>query len=1139
VLSVLLMLCFNPAHAQTITGNISGSITDSSGAVIPNAQVVATNVANGFVFKTTSNETGEYRLRFLPVGQYKVEVSASGFQKQVFGPFALEIGQNAKVDGVLNVGSATTNVEVMSSYAPILNTEDNTIATTLSNNTIDSMPLNGRNFSSLTIFLPGSIMTNPSGMTGSNAYERSTGQSGQTSVNGNRNQTNNYYLDGIEINETINNAIGYNPAPDALGEVKVISANAPAEYGNVNGGDLIAVTKAGSNQWHGSAYWYLENDQLDANTWANKHHTAGEILAKTKYTRPTFGGTVGGPIIKNKLFFFADYEGFRYPTAGSDSASVATSKMRSGDFSEISSQLYDNSNNATGSPAAYTNNKIAVVNPVATYLFAHTDLYPLPNTTPISGVIYNNYTGTTKKKVRNDQGDIRIDWKPNQADTLMVRYLQGESSDTTTKAVLPITFPGAGSYPTKGIAINEVHQFSASLVNELRAGFTRVHWDQGEPTDSTGVFGTSGNSILGIAASQPFQGFTGINFGCNGLGGCNSSDVPTNLGNDAGGTKITDNTFQYGDNLTWLHGHHTFKGGVEITRYQQNNYYPGNFGANGYFQYYPEFTMNVATTELKPAGYELADFALDAAGFIGQGGLDSNGDVTGGNGQRQYRAGYFAQDDWKVTNNLTLNIGVRYEYDQPIYEVHDKEANINFATKSIIYAGQNGNSRALYDATYSNFMPRIGFNYQPNSKVVVRGGYGITTYLEGTGANLRLTYNKPYWNEVSGTFTEPTTTSAGTFFKVEDGFSSGSSDTLAGSTYRAWYKVKPSVVTEWNLATEYAITGSTNLTVAYVGEVGQHLIQAVAYNQLTTPCAINGSYAAGAAAGATSDACAAVDPSPFYDIVGQNGSVVGTTSEGAMNYHALQASLRQHTSKGLEYTINYTWSHAMTNSVGFFGVDSVTGSSAYAQNAYDNRAEYGPAGMDIRHAINGNAAYELPFGRGRMFGGHWNRVLDEAAGGWKLAMTGIHYSGFPVTISGTDNSVTGAKASRPNHYRKINVVNRSVDHWFGTDSSITACTTRGENDGTCAYGNTAYGTFGTTRPGTERAPGFMQFDLSAYKDFTIWRDHKLTFRADAFNAFNISSYGNPDAGYADSNFGQITSVRSVPRQFQLAAKYTF
>lgn len=1138
--AVFLMLCSLTGIAQTVTGNIGGTVTDATGAVVPNATIKATQVATGMETTATSNSAGLYNLRFLSIGSYKVEISALGFSKEVFGPFSLEIGQDAKVDAHLKVGSITANIEVTADFVPLLNTENSTIATTLDANTIENVALNGRNFSSLTMYLPGAVSTQPAGMTGGNGTERNTGSNGQTSVNGNRNQTNNYYLDGIEINETTNNLIGYNPSPDALGEMQVISANAPAEYGNVNGGDVIAVTKAGTNQWHGSVFGFVENWKLDANSWGNKHSG----VSITHYTQPMWGGTVGGPIFKDKLFFFMDYEGVRHPSAGMGTANVATAAMREGDFSSLYStygsnlnggQLYNNANNATTGPAAIQNNKINVVNPVAAYLFAHPEVYPLPNVTVTgSDPIVNNYQSTTHSFQRNDQGDIRIDGKLSNRDMFYARWLQGEASDGTLKAVLPITFPGVSSYPDKGIALSEAHTFSNSLINEFRMGFTRIRWIQGEPFDSTGLFGTNGDTQLGVSAIQPFAGFASVEFNACGNGSsCSGYNNPTNLGNRAGGSLLADNTFQYTDNLTWLHGHNNFKAGVNFTRYQQNNYYPGGDGANGYFQYYPTYTMNPATGA---PGYALADFELDAAGSIGQGGLNQKGVVSGGNGQRQWRDAYFFQDDWKLRSDLTLNLGARYEYDQPIYEVNNKEANIDFATKSIINAGQNGSSRALYSPTYSNFMPRVGFNYEPNNKLVIRAGFGITTYLEGTGANLRLTYNPPFWNEVDGTSISPTTSTSGTYFKVENGFSSGSAPNLAGSTYRAWHNVKPSVINEWSLATEYALSSKTSLTVAYVGESGQHLIQAVAGNQLTQPCVVNGVIDTNT----NSAACNAVDPAPFANLVGQNGGVVETASEAMMNYNALQSSLRQRPTHGLEYTINYTWSHSLTNSDGFFGVPDVSGPSPYAQNAYNNHAEYGATGQDVRHNINGNGVYTLPVGRRQQFGANWNRAVDEVAGGWKVAVTGVVYSGFPVTISGDDNSATGAHAARPNQYRKMKIVNRSINNWFGTDPSVTSCADRGVDNGICAYGNTAYGTFGTVHPGTERAPGFQQYDFSAYKNFTLYREHNLTFRADLFNAFNIVSYGNPNNYYmSGSTFGQITDVRSQSRQIQFAAKYSF
>jgi outer membrane receptor protein involved in Fe transport len=1141
--TIVLLLRTLPIHPQTITGNIGGAVTDASGAAVANAEITAMNVTNGFIFDTKSNETGRYNLRFLPIGQYKVSVAAPGFSAQVFGPFSLEIDQDAEVDIALKVGSTTTKIDVNADFTPLLNTENSTIATTFTANAIDNVPLTGRDVWTLLFLLPGAVNTSPSLNTATNGTERDTSTSEVLSVNGNRTTQNNYSLDGIEINETINNDIGYNPSPDALGEVKVISADAPAEYGNVNGGEVLAVTKSGTNEWHGSASDYLANWKLDANSWANKHQSlASAIVPKTHYTQQVFGGTVGGPILRNRLFFFADYEGLRWPSSGLGTVNVATPAMRQGDFSELLSgffatltpggiQLWNNSNNATTGPVAYANNQIPIVNSAAKYIFTHPNIYPLPNTTIAASAdpIVNNYTSHTYQDHRNDQGEVHIDWKPNQRDTISGRWLEGEGQDYST-ALLAIDFPGVNAYPTKGVAINESHVFSTSLVNEFRAGYTRVRWIQSAPHDYTGVFGLDGNSLLGINALQELPGFSGLGFACGGSAtGCSSYDLPQNFGNSSGGNFFVDNTFQYGDNLTWLKGHHQFKAGVIFTRYQNNS---PHYGGNGSFSYYPTYTMNVATNQ---AGFALADFALDASSGISASGINPDGTLmTGGYGIRQWREGYFVQDDWRLLQNLTLNLGVRYEYDQPMYEAHNQEANIDFGTKTIELAGVDGNSRALYSPTYANLMPRMGANYRPTDKIVVRGGFGTTAFLEGAGGD-GLVGNPPFWRNLSGAGISPTTSNSGTFFEVENGFKQGALAGLAGTTYDAYHNVKPSLSAEWSLATEYAVTSKANLTVAYVGEQGQHLSQAVSANQLTAPCVVNGVVDTAT----TSATCAAVDPAPFYNIVGQNGRVLETTSEAMMNYNALQSSFRQHATHGLEYALSYTWSRAMTNSPGWYGVPSVTGPSAYAQNAYNNHAEYGPAGQDVRHTINGNLVYELPFGRGRQFGGNWNRALDEIGGGWKVAGTGVFYGGFPVTISGNDNSATNARAARPNQYRKLHIANRSINHWFGTDASAIPCTANGVDNGVCAYGNTAYGTFGTASPGTQRAPSFQQYDFSAYKDFSIWREHKLTFRADFLNAFNISSYGNPANNYAASNFGQITGVRSVPRQVQLAGKWSF
>jgi hypothetical protein len=1092
--------------SQTITGSINGNVTDQSGAVVANATVIVKNVATGVETQSVTNAAGDYNVRFLQIGQYKVTVQDAGFADQTIGPITLEVDQIAKVNVHLAVSGATQQISVSADLQPILDTDNSRVATTFTATTIENIPLNGRNFSAVTQFLPGSINTQPQQMSGVNAIERDTNQGGQVSVNGNRGQANNYRLDGIEINETINNTIGYNPSPEAIGNLTVITSNADAEFGNVNGGDVEAVLKGGTN------FGYLQNDNLDANTWAN--NLAG--TPKQPYTQAIFGGTLGGPIKRNKLFFFLDYEGIRYHQGGTQAASVIPAAMRNGDFSALLTgsspiQLY---HFVPGQgQVAYPNNQVPIVNPAAKFLFANPALYPLPNQNAVSGTfgVLDNYQGSYRNVVFNNQGDVKIDYTLGPHDTIMGRYSQSDAGDQQTQAPLLITFPTASQYPFKGVALSWVHTFSPSIVNEARAGFSRVRWIQGQPVDLTGAFGLNGNSLLGINAPQPYPGFTDLAFNAQTSGSSNSANVPTTIGTSGLAGNLIDNTFTYGDNLTMERGRHTFKMGVEILRYQQNDFYPGNNGAMGTFGYSGNFTSNANTP-----GYSVADFVSDEALVAGV------GQVTGRTGQRQYRDAAFFQDDWKLTPTLTVNLGLRYEYDQPIYEVNNKQANVDLATGTVFTAGEVGagnvfgDSRALYSPTYTNFMPRVGFSWQAMPRVVFRGGYGITNYLEGTGAALRLNYNPPFQGSFSETAQTPNSTSPGTPITVESGLPIGSAAPI--TSYNAWDKhLKPAFIQEFTFGNEIQLSNQTSLSMAYLGQLGDHLANPRAANQLTAP-------------GATA---------PFANLVGQTGSIVETQSEAIMKYNALQIQVRHRQSNGFEYQVNYTWSHSLTNNAGYFGVSDVNGASPYWQDAYNGRADYGNAGFDVRHNLSATGVYQLPFGRGRKFGSSMNRWLDEGIGGWKVAGDAIVFSGLPVTINGPNNTNVFNRAERANQYRQLTVRHRSISDWFGTDSSAIPCQGLGVDNGQCAYGAAGVGDFGTAANNTERAPGYEQVDLAASKSFAVTERQHLEFRTDFFNAFNIASYDNPDNSVQDSTFGKITNVRSLPRQIQMSLHYTF
>ena len=1124
-----------PASAQTITGTVIGTVTDQSGAVIAGAAVTATNITTGVATRSVANDQGLYSIRFLPIGPYTIAVTAVGFTTTSVGPFSLEIDQIAKIDLNLRIGNASTTVHVASDVSPVLQTQDATLESTIGSGALATMPLNGLNFQTATLFVPGSVNPSLSSMASQDGNERNVDWLGTPSFNGNRAQTNNYVLDGIEMNETINNLDSYNPAPDAIQEMQVITGNANAEYGNVNGGEILVVTKGGTNRYHGSAYDYFQNNNMAATSWANSF--AG--LPSTPFTQDQFGATFGGPILRNKLFFFGDYLGFRYHSGGEGVATVATSAMRTGDFSELLSaqygnvQLYDNQNGAGYSNATpYSTNQIPVVNPVAKFLFAHPNIYPQPNATPRAGLgDLDNYVGQSKGQTQNNQGDLRVDYTIGPRDSLMGRYTYGDAFDFYPQVVLPVTFPASNDYPFESFVTNWVHTFSPALVNEFRAGVTRSVVDQGVPSDPTGLFGTSGNSVVGLPMSnQAFPGFSQMAF----------SSSETNVGSVGIVTQFHENNFYYADDFTWQHGRHTTKFGTQILRYQQNTYYAGNSGALGQFYYSGQYTANGLTGS---PGYGMADFVLD------QGSSASVGGVSGDNGQRQYRNAYYVQDDWRVLPNLTLNLGLRYAHDQPIYEVNNKEASVDLSNMNDIsasgieFAGKDGNSRALYQPCYLEFMPRFGFALQLSPRFVLRGGYGMTDDLEGTGLNWRMTQNAPFQGSFVAAPTPPSPTSSGLApLPVENGFNlSPSAVQVSYFNYNAWDPhLKPALIQQFNLAWQLMIDNRTSAQLGYVGQLGQHLVIPEEADQFTTSA--SGVLADGDCSGTIAP------PAPACNLVGNSGNLQITDSEGYSNYNAMQATLRRQESNGVAFTFNYTWARAMTNNAGFYGVGGVAEASSFLQDIHNPHGDYGPAGQDARNAFNGYWSYALPFGRGMKFGGNMNRALDEAVGGWKLSGSVVMYSGFPLTMGSYEDYYVNSWAAHAIHFRSMQVVHRTVQNWFGTDPSAVPCTQFDANgntidNGTCAYGVESFNGFGNAQNGSERAPGFRQVDLSGMKTFHITESQSLQLRGDAFNALNIASYAPPnaqleDAAYANV-FGQITKTNSSQRIMQVSMHYSF
>lgn len=1120
------LVCAGLGQAQTVTGTVTGTITDSSGAVIPGASVVAHNMDTGVNSTAISDAAGVYRIGFLPIGPYEVTVTATGFDRETIPGFHLEALQTASFNVTMTPGSLSTTVHV-SDAAPILNTNDPTLSGTFTANTIQNFPLNGLDFSALTLYVPGSVST--AGTSGTTSIERSTYYTDTVNLNGNRAQANNFTLDGIDINETFNNLISYSPAPEALQEIKVVTANAPADYGNVNGGDVVSILKSGTNSFHGSAYGYVQDFRMNANSWSNNH--ANPIIPINPYSQAQFGGAFGGPIKRDKLFFFVDYLGSRYHTGGTGQASVFTQAMRGGDFSALLAgsnpiQLYDSENNF----APYAGDKgVPIVNPVPAYLFAHPNLYPLPNATPTDGIAANDLQGPTRNFKANNQGDIRIDYNLRASDKISGFYSMSTAYDGST-ALLGITFPTANIFPTKVTGANWVHIFSPTIVNSARIGFTRTVWNEGFPTDPTGQFGTAGNAKVGITfPNQAFNGFSfqNINGGISGVG------TPAFDGG------LIDNTYSYIDDLTWQHGKHTIDVGIQALRYENNYPTSNNNGYLGSLTYSGAFTSNPSASNA--GGYGGADFVLDRVS-------SAAATLTSVNvGQRQWRVAGYVNDDYKVWPNLTLNIGVRYEYDEPWVEENNKTGNINIATGQVIYAHQvpagapagSGlcSNRACYDSNFKQIMPRLGFAYQATDRFVIRGGYGATSFFEGNSSNQRLTSITPFIQAVNISTVAPTPGNPGTPRTAEQGFSGGT--VSYGGTFNVYpQNIQPAYIQEWSLTTEYALNRTLSLQVGYLGEQGQHIEDYGNLNQWL----VNGDPTSAPYYNNQYLGVNAIDPSVSIG----SGSLLITESRAAMSYNALQTVLRERLSHGLEFTLNYTYAKALTNSAGNYPLN-VSGASNYGQGAfqnyYDGAADWGPAGYDIRHNISGTAVYALPVGRGQQYFSGVNRITDEAITGWKISVAGVGYTGFPETIEAPGNNSNSDGNPRPNQYRPLKIVGRNINNWYGTDSSAKPCTTPGVDNGTCAFGVPAPNTFGDARNGNTRGPGFLNVDMSAFKDFHVIHEQTVGFRFDAFNAFNIASYGNPDTGITDSNFGNISNqgspTRSVERHLQFSANYRF
>jgi len=1090
--------------AQTITASITGTATDPTGAAIPNAKIVATNTGTGVPYAVTSNAAGVYNLPFLPVGNYNIVAENQGFKRSSVGPFDLEVNQIARIDFKMEIGELTQTVEVTGA-APILQTESTATGDAINSAKLTSIPLNGRNFSTLTLLIPGAISTSPTVMSTSARFQSS---GSRPQVNGNREQTNNFLLDGVETGETVGNRIGYQPNVDALEEVKVITGNGGGEYGNVGGASVVMTLKSGTNQLHGNLFEFLRNDKLDANGFFGNRAGA----KRNAFRRNIFGGTVGGPIRKNKAFFFMDYEGTEQRTSGPATASVAPDAWRSGDLSQFLTQNQIVRDPLTGTP--FPGNIVPsarITNPVALKLFSSPDFYPLPNNAGTGALgVTNNYIASQASKISNHQADVKVDYRLTDKDAISARWSIGRYTFLGSGAALPVLMTNGTDGPTTSAVATWTRTYTPRLVNESRVSYSRTGVAD-QTLDWSGKLGADGNSKFGIAGGQPIPGLSGIT-----LGGS-----LTGIGAGASIADSRQNNYQAQTHFTYQASAHLLKFGGQLFRVQQNHYYAGNNGALGLFTYSGGYT-----------GLDFGDFLLNQLSAKGRGA------VTGKWGHRHWRNALYFQDDWKARRNLTMNLGMRWEYISPLYEVADRQVNINTYTGALIYPGKSSYGRGLYSPYYKQFMPTVGVAWTPDffkNKLVVRAGYRFSSFLEGTGANLRLPLNPPFFIESNVNF------DARTPGDIRTGFSDviGAGDLTGPRTgsapfyqARAWdLDLRPQFTNQFNFSLEYQLARVTSLSVGYVGNRATHLIVPHEANQ---PLPGAGPFATWAPLN---------DRRPLALVLPNVGNIALTESSGTSHYNSLQALLRHRMSGGLELIAAYTYSKALTDNLGYYGCAAVNSDGAYWQNAYDRHANFGPACFDANHNASVGGLWTLPVGKGQKFGSGMSKVADLFFGGWTANYFVTAHSGFPVTITAsTAQNNTGQSVRgnvRANYYRVMNVTSQTVDRFFGPVDATTFCAA-GVDNGICAYGVPALGTFGTAGVGTVRAPSYFNFDASIGKKFFVTEHQYLDFRAEFFNAINHVSFGPPGRDITTvGSFGQITSQVTTPRNIQFGLKYIF
>ncbi len=1126
ILAVVLALFLagtSMSWSQDVTAAINGQVTDQSGAALNDALVTARDVDRGTAWPTHTNAGGFYSLPRLPIGTYEIRVESKGFQTAVQRSVELVLNQTARIDFHMQLGQVSQTMEVTSS-APLLQTESTQISTVMDSHAIESLPLATRNYNQLALLMPGAVTTSPASFnTG-----QSTFNSGRPYINGNREQATYYLLDGMENIEFVDNNVAFSPNVDAIQEFNVVTNNPSAEYGQFLGGVISVSLKSGTNGFHGNAFEFYRNDFFNANELSRNFSSDPAVNSAPANLRwNEFGGTFGGPIKKNKLFFFVDYQGSRFDTpATPGTVNTFSDQQRAGNLSDIPGIKLNYPGTTVAMPADLTKAAICGAGQKMGSAPCITGLSP--TALKIIGVLpkanlpglLNNASNTQQTYVHGNQGDAKVDYSLSDKDHLFVRYSQQYVENPTINSQ-PLVYNNVDKFPLWSGVIGYTRAITPSFVNEARIG---VNYFPAEAHTSSGA------NAAGLIAGQPTSFLPGLSFSGAPVGG--GLNGPFAFGTVNAAEVFHQTAIQFDDAASFTRGAHNMHAGFQFVRYR-NNYIPAtsNDGAAGQIGFNGQYTGNAE-----------ADFLLGLPYYLGYG-QGFGGTV----GQRNSAIGAFFQDDWKITPRLTLNLGLRWQLFTPIYEVHDRMTNFGEISGQIQLAGQNGNSRALYNQYngIANFLPRIGLAWSPGGKwgenTVIRAAFSRSSFQEGTGEFNRLATNAPWNVDLVGQFNSDSKGSIpANQITLDQGFAAlgaaGAPCTVANVTaapascfagvrlHLQDPNYRPAVSNQWNFSIQRQFGNSTTFQVAYVGQHTDHLASILNAGQAVLQAngtVVPGPYLSG-------------NPTLKNDGTGQ---VRLNATVGRQNYEALQLSFQRRLSKGLAFQINHTWSKCLTNNQGYYGrygdasASQASADVAFQQNVYNINQDYGFCDHDVTNVFNGYVTYELPFGKHRAYGKDANKFVNAVLGDWQVNTIFTVHGGFPISmLMWAGDPGTGSFQPRPDCIapsRQTPYQNFAGGGYIWFDPSTMAAP--------------AAGKFGNCGVSTERGPGIKQVDVGMSKKFPITERQSVEFRAEAINAFNSPIFavqGYSIDVHGGSNEGVVnTSVGA--RNLQFALKYTF